>query len=102
MRSVRRGDMRQYRVHPYRKAAIVDGHLHWVICCMGDDLLEVGDYEEAIALACKLASSDASSTGEDVEVLIESIPPLAARRLFFPGDGLRSASGDPLSGASAA
>ena len=94
--------MRQYRVHPYKKAAIVDGHLHWVICCMGDDLLEVGDYEEAIALACKLASSDARSTGEDVELLIEAIPPRAARRLVFPGDGFEGAPGDPLPGASAA
>ena len=94
--------MRQYRVHPYRRAAVVDGHLHWVVCCLNDDLLEVGDYEEAVALATRLASSDARSTGDDVEVLIESLPPVAARRLFFPGSGIEEISDDPLPGASAA
>jgi len=94
--------MRQYRVHPYRKAAIVDGHLHWVVCCLDDELLEVGDYDEAIALACKLASLDARTSGEDVEVLIESIPPVPTRRMFFPGGEHEIVSVEPLPGASAA
>jgi len=95
------GDMRQYRVHPYRKAAIIDGYLHWVVACLGDDLLEVGDYEEAVALACKLASSEAAATGEDVEVLIEAIPPQPVRRIFIPGRNPGTAE-QPLPGTSAA
>ena len=93
--------MRQYRVHPYRKAAIVDGHLHWAVACLNDDLLEVGDYEEAVALACMLASSEAAATGEDVEVLIESVAPQPVRRILVPA-GNPGATDEPLPGTSAA
>lgn len=79
-------EMRQYCVHLYLRPAIVDGHPHWVISCHDDDLIEVGDYGEAIDIASALAAAEARASSKEVEVLVNANGGKPARRIVFGGD----------------
>ena len=78
--------MRQFRVHMYLRSAIVDGHPHWAISANGDELIEVGDYAEAISIASAMAEAEALATSKDVELLINANGAFPARRIVFGGE----------------
>ena len=78
--------MRQYRVHLYTKPAIVDGHPHWAISSNGDELIEVGEYAEAVSIASAMADAEARATGKDVELLVNADGGNPPRRIVFGGD----------------
>ena len=78
--------MRQFRVHLYLRPAIVDGHPHWAISADGDELIEVGEYSEAVSIASAMADAEARATGKDVELLINASGAFPARRIVFGGE----------------
>ena len=78
--------MRQFRVHPYLRPAIVDGHPHWAISANGDELIEVGEYAEAVSIASAMADAEARATGKDVELLVNANGATPARRIVFGGE----------------
>ena len=78
--------MRQYRVHPYTKPAIVDGHPHWAISFEGNELIEVGEYAEAVSIASAMAEAEARASGKDVELLVNPSGGNPARRIVFGGE----------------